>query len=82
MFVNFIWDERHWMHQHYIYADMADGGTGVKHLTSLVATLRLSFLLQFRAEEGRGYNWHFQAWNLLRYGVPRMCCWLTLSRHE
>jgi hypothetical protein len=29
MFVNFIWNGRHWTHPHYVYAGMVDGGIGV-----------------------------------------------------
>jgi hypothetical protein len=63
MFVNFIWNGRHWKYPHYVYAGMVDGGTGVEHLATW-----LSFLLQFMAEENRGQAWHYLAWNLLKYG--------------
>jgi hypothetical protein len=41
------------------YVDLADGGIAVQHVTSRVATPRLSFLLQFRAKENRGHAWNF-----------------------
>jgi hypothetical protein len=47
---------------------MVDRAIGVKHLATRVVTLRLSFLLQFMAEENRGHAWRVQAWNLLKYG--------------
>jgi hypothetical protein len=34
MYVNFIWNGLHWLHPHYLFGELEQGGIGVKRLST------------------------------------------------
>ncbi len=47
VFVDFFWDKLHWIPQSILYLPKEEGGQGLIHLQSRIATFRLHFLQRF-----------------------------------